>query len=1112
MVNNIRGECKGLPIIRVVSGVKFLVDTGSTSTIVCKEALNKLCKGKRTPQIRACGCKLVTLGGLYEVEGEVEIGLERWMRAEGKLRIHVVENMPREYGGIFGCDLFEKIGTRIRNRNGRWDIRLGRKRYRCEGVQLDGRVSVGVISQERDWRKILKEEYPDVFFREGEPLGATGRTVHEIPLKQERVVYVKERRYPQALREHIREEIQSLLDQGIVVPSTSPYNSPLWAVKKKHREGTGQEKYRVVVDFRKLNENTLDEKYPIPRFEDILDRLSGAVIFSTLDLKAGYHQIKMHPRDRHKTAFSFERGHFEFTRMPFGLKNAPITFQKFMDEFLRGLDEAFCQVYMDDLLVFSKTDDQHMDHLRRVFDRLRQFGLRLSEEKSILGEQRINFLGHTISAEGVRPDAQKVEAIGKMAIPTDIKGIRRLLGTLNYYRRFVPEMAKLLVPLNNLLKKGNKVAITPEIETNIRKCLSFLQKEPILAFPDFTTPFKITTDASEYALGAVLSQEEKTGERPVAYASRRLTETEARYSAIERELLGIVWAVDHFRPYIFGRKFEVHTDHRPLMWVGKLKESSARITRWKELLSQYNMEVTYKPGRENVVADWLSRALQVNAIDEDRGEHSRDLRQFISEWTPEGEGEQVPEGQEAEQGTSESDSTGEERPRDMEEMDDIVNDKHLQIIWKTRTSGLLKIEYTKYGKSGINTIWSEPGVREEQICGALKDASKPGKTHYLYVGNSTVWEKIRRLWQLEKIGVDRTFIRCKRIVETIKDLERQREVTLAHHQGKTNHRGVNETLQALKRRYFWWNMRKVIEEVVGQCAVCQITKYDRHPPKGKQEDTPTPIAPLTDLQVDTFTWRTYKWVTIMDIFSRAAMAYPVQNRSADAVLEALKTWFQFYGVPIRIASDGGREFDNASIRKETRALDIEWHINTPGHPKSRGGIERLHSTLGDHLRVYHVDKGLEPHVAMPRAITAYNHSIHSATGFSPFEMLFGLRGRQRDPTATMVDEETADTLLNNRLELTEIWKKAHRKITKEKSKRVARENMAVRDRLDDIRIGSVVYRKLGSNRGKEIERYEGPFRVVGIREHNIVMIQSIKEPRKRRNVHIEQLKIPVGVP
>lgn len=1057
-----------------------------------------------------CSCRLITLGGPCKVAGETLIEFKGWTTEKTSLRIHVVDGMPREYGGIIGCDVLGKVGARVRNSRGRWNIRIGGKEYLCQKLRKSGTGRIGAIKQTIDWRDALRGENTDIFFKEGEKLGVTGKTVHEIPLKQERVTYVKERRYPQALRQHIRDELESLKRQGIIVDSTSPYNSPLWAVKKRIPEGENQERYRVVVDYRKLNENTVDERYPLPRFEDILDRLSGAKVFSTLDLKAGYHQIRMHPKDQEKTAFTFERGHYEFTRMPFGLKNAPLTFQRLMDEFLRGIDESMCQVYMDDLLVFSKTLDEHIEHLRDVFHRIRQFGLKLSEEKTVLGQDQINFLGHTISKDGVRPDIRKVAAIQRMAIPRDIKGIRRLLGTLNYYRRFVPEMAECLVPLNNLLKKGKKLIVTPAMEDSIRRCMGRLQEEPVLAFPDFSKQFTVTTDASEYALGAVLSQEGKKGEeKPVAYASRRLTEAETRYSALERELLGVVWAVEHFRPYVFGRRFKVHTDHRPLQWVGQLKESSARITRWKEILCQYNMDVIYKPGKENVVADWLSRAIMINAIEEDEGETSKNAQRLLQDWTPETEGERRALGADEEEESQEEESSADERSSEIQERDDIINDKHRQIIWKTKTKGQMRQEFGTFGRSKITTIWSEPGATNDQICRALKDASEPRKTNYLYVGNATIWEKIKRLWKTEQLGIDRTFVRCTIMVETIADEDHQREVTIAYHQGKTNHRGEQETLQALQRKYYWWGMRKTIKEVVGACEICQSTKYDRHPPKWKQEETPTAIMPLTDLQVDTFTWKGYKWVTVIDLFSKVAMASPIQERSAEAVLRALRVWFQFYGVPDRISSDSGREFDNAIIRSEMKVLEVQWHLNTPGHPKSRGAVERLHSTLSDHLRVYHVDKGLAPDKAMPRAVAAYNHSIHSATGFSPFEILFGLRGRRRDSGGTVVDEALFHTIVGNRAALGRIWGKSIEKIQREKRKRVSRENVMVKDTMDAIKIGTVVYRKVGSNRNKEVVRYEGPFKVVVIREHNVVTIESVREPKRRRTVHIEQLKLPL---
>lgn len=1106
VVNAAWSRSGGLPIIEVRRGVRCLVDTGSTHTIISRGALERLRGKKGTLQV--CHCKLVTLGGRCQVEGETVVSLDTWAASRGTIKVHVVENMPRGYQAIIGCDLLERVGAKIHNRKGEWSLRIGGRLYQTRDLRGFSGAHVGVVAT-KDWREEVKREYQDIFFREGEVLGVTGRTVHEIPLKEDRVCYVKERRYPQALREHIRGELQNLQKQGIIVASTSPFSSPLWAVKKKNTPGEKGERYRVVVDYRKLNELTVDEKYPLPRFEDILDRMSGATVFSTLDLKAGYHQIRLHPRDQHKTAFTFERGHWEFTRMPFGLKNAPLTFQRLMDEFLRGIDESMCQVYMDDLIVFSRTEREHARHLREVFNRVRQFGLKLSGEKTILGKEKINFLGHSVSKEGVRPDAGKVEAISRMAIPTDIKGIRRLLGTLNYYRRFVPDMAQLLVPLNNLLKKGQKIVITPVIEDNIRRCLRRLQEQPILAFPDFSKPFTVTTDASEYALGAVLSQEGSDGgERPVAYASRRLSDPEARYSALERELLGIVWAIEHFRPYVFGRKFKVVTDHRPLQWVGKLKESSARVTRWKEFLSQYNMEVVYKPGRENVVADWLSRAITVNAMEQEGAGPSGDSRGLFREVSPEDKDNHAGSDEDGE--STAEDSPPGDRATVMDEIDEIINDKRCQIIWKSRMGGSVKVDYASYGRCKITTIWSQPGVKADQICRALNDVSRPGGTYHLYVGNTVIWDKVNRLWREERIGVDRKFVRCTRMVETLQEKERQREVTQAYHQGKTNHRGIVETLQALQRRYFWWGMKRVVAEVIGNCDVCLTAKYDRHPPRALQEETPTASEPLVELQVDTFTWRGFKWVTLLDLFSKIAMAFPVRDRSARAVLMALQQWFQVYGVPDRISSDGGREFDNATLREEIKDLGVVWHVNTPGHPKSRGGIERLHSTLSEHLRVYHIDRGLEPDQAMPRAVAAYNHSVHSATGFTPFEVLFGLRARPRDPTGTLVDEEVTRTVLNNRVELVKRWQSIRERLVGEKRRRVARENAKLRDgSRHDLRIGAVVYRRVGSNRGKELRRYEGPFKIVVIREHNIVTIESLAEPRKRRTVHLEQLKFPL---
>ncbi|XP_014294263.1 uncharacterized protein [Halyomorpha halys] len=243
---------------------------------------------------------------------------------------------------------------------------------------------------------------------------------------------------------------------------------------------------------------------------------------------------------------------------------------------------------------------------------------------------------------------------------------------------------------------------------------------------------------------------------------------------------------------------------------------------------------------------------------------------------------------------------------------------------------------------------------------------------------------------------------------------------------------------------------------------------------------------------------------MMRLFSKVAMAYPVRDKSAEAVLTALRTWFQFYGVPNRISSDGGRKFDNVAIWEEMRILEVTWHLNTPGHPKNRGGTERLHSTRSDHLWVYQVDKCLEPDEVMTKAITAYYHSIYTVTGFALFEILFGIRARRRDHRGATTEE---GEILNNGQALRTIWTKVKGRIEREKSKRMARHNLNITDMTEAIKIGMIFYRKLNSNREEEVQCYEGPFRITEMRENNIVTIERLTQPRKRRTVHIEQLTL-----
>lgn len=731
-MNSVCGVWERLPIVQGFSGeMRALVDTGSTSTLVSREALEELDKEH---QIEVCTCSIITLSGPCRVVGEYTWDLEKLAGVKTRVVIHVLEKLTDQYEALIGCDVLDKVGFRMKGGSGNWKITLGKKSYRGKLQTERGEHRVEVTRREVE---LPVRGFDDIFYKEGDLLPATGKTMHEIALKENKVSYTKGRRYPQAMVAIIEEQIRDLLNQGIIRHSTSPFNSPLWIVEKKRQDPQADPSYRLVIDYRKLNENTVEERYPLPRLEDILDRLAGARVFSTLDLKSGYHQVRMKEDDIAKTAFTFSRGHYEFTRMPFGLKNAPLTFQRLMDEFLRGLGEDYCQIYMDDLIVFSSSTASHRDHLKLVFERVREFGLRLSREKSSFFQTEIKFLGHRISEHGVKPDPSRIDAITRVQPPRNQKELKSFLGMVNYYRKFLPNAAEIIAPLTQLLKKGRPFLLTDEHLSSFQKCKTALTQEPVLAFPDFQKTFIVTTDASEKALGAVLSQESSSGDRPVAFASRQLSDAESRYSALERELLAVVWAIDHFRPYLFGRRFTIRTDHKPLLWTSGLKESSARVGRWKEKLRSYTFDITHRKGSLNVVADWLSRALYANPLQE-AGPST------------------VP--------TVEDTSMGEEdtidadevpvnvRPSALTETDTIVNHHSRQIIWKTRTMGISKEEHTKYGRHSIITVWSVPSISAEDITRILLGITRRGKTYYLYIGNKTVLDRVKHLWNTEQIG------------------------------------------------------------------------------------------------------------------------------------------------------------------------------------------------------------------------------------------------------------------------------------------------------------------------------------------------------------------------
>ena len=404
-----------------------------------------------------------------------------------------------------------------------------------------------------------------------------------------------------ALRDTVDQLVQEMLERNVIRPSQSPWASPIVLVKKK--DGT----LRFCVDYRRLNAVTKLDVFPLPRIDDTLDLLSQTKYFTTLDLASGYWQVEMCESDREKTAFTTYSGLYEFNVMPFGLCNAPATFQRLMELVLTGLTQKSCMVYIDDILVFRKTFEEHLIHLRQVFDRLRRVGLRLKPKKCSFVRDRVEYLGHVVSENGVEVDPVKTRAVHNFPQPHDLKSLRSFLGLASYYRRYVPNFSKVAGPLHILTRKETPFDWSPSCQEAFDQLKQLLTKALVLAFPNFAKDFRLETDASGAGLGAVLSQELEGKIRPVAYASRTLQPHERNYGATELEGLGVVWTVKHFRPYLYGHHCDVFTDHVALKSLLSTPQPSGKLARWGLAIQELDLNIKYRPGKTNLNVDSLSR-------------------------------------------------------------------------------------------------------------------------------------------------------------------------------------------------------------------------------------------------------------------------------------------------------------------------------------------------------------------------------------------------------------------------------------------------------------------------------------------------------------------------
>lgn len=859
--------------------------------------------------------------------------------------------------------------------------------------------------EERTNLEALCAQYADVFYLEGEPLTFTNRIKHRIKTTDELPVYSKTYRYPYVHRQEVQEQIAKMLEQDIIRPSESAWSSPIWIVPKKV-DASGKTKWRLVVDFRKLNEKTIDDKYPIPNIADVLDKLGNCQYFTTLDLASGFYQVEMDPTDIPKTAFNVEHGHFEFLRMPMGLKNSPSTFQRVMDNVLRDLQNTICLVYLDDIIVFSTSLQEHIVNLEKVFKRLRESNFKIQMDKSEFLKLETAYLGHIISREGIKPNPDKIAAIKKYPIPKTPTEIKRFLGLLGYYRKFIPDFARLTKPLTQCLKKGSKITLDENYTNCFEKCKTLLTNDPILQYPDFEKEFLLTTDASNLAIGAVLSQGPVGSDKPISYASRTLNSSEINYSTIEKELLAIVWATKYFRPYLFGRKFKILTDHKPLQWVMNLKEPNSRLTRWRLKLSEYDFTVVYKQGKTNTNADALSR-VEI---------HNDEVNSMVANPS-----EKPPSIANSETLTAHTDA---ENPiLEVPITDDPLNRFHRQIHFVV--VGDIK------GKSTVSkpfethtrtTVQVSKSYLEIDVVNAIKEYVNPKvKTGILITPPLEMYHIIPIIQSHFKSSA-MNLVMAKYELENVKEYLRQQEIIQKYHEGKTNHRGITECYLALSKKYYWPKLKEHITKYINECHICGQAKYDRNPIKQRLHIVPPPTRPFEIVHLDLLTIHSEKYLSLVDAFSKYAQLYYLRDGTAVSVIQAILQFSTHHGLPLTLVTDRGPEFTNQLFSEFTRLHNIQHHKILAHTPNENGIVERFHSTILEHLRILKLEKRNESIINLiPYALLAYNNSIHSFTKCRPIEIITG-HFDPRDPIDIKISEHLLQQyVLEHREQMSKVY-------------------------------------------------------------------------------------------
>ena len=816
--------------------------------------------------------------------------------------------------------------------------------------------SKSCIGQEHEGQLIeLLTNFQDVFSSGPDDFGSTDVTTHKIDVGDATPIKQPARRVPLKQREEVNVLLEEMRSQGVIEPSQSPWSSPVVLVQKK--DGSK----RFCVDYRKLNEVTKRDCYPLPRVDTTLDAINGSSWFSTLDLKSGYGQVKMAENDKEKTAFTAGEGLWQFTVMPFGLANAPATFERLMEQILQGLPWTVCLVYLDDVIVHAKTLADEFENLRTVFQRLRQAGLKLSPRKCHFFQKSVRYLGHVVSESGIAVDPEKTIAVSRWPEPRNKTEVRSFLGLSTYYRRFIPHFADVARPLQQLTEKDREFSWTEECQGSFENLKQLLTLTPILAYPNVTDEFCLDTDASDYAIGDVLSQKQNGQERVVAYFSRTLTRSERNYCVTRKELLAVVKAIEHFNYYLYGQKFRVRTDHSALQWLMSFREPQGQLTRWVEKLQIYDFTVEHRSGSEHKNADALSRRPCADGTCKqcDRYEE-RFLQEKVARVSKADVLHVKPCGKESEK--NEDDFV--EGAIDWKEKQG--EDDDMTLIIKALKEKQTKPEWNEIAPCGdeVKTLWAQ-------------------------------WDSLRfidgilyRVWE-DSSGK-------REVLQVVVPTVLRKQIFGILHDSKTGgHFGINKTIGKIRMKFYWPKLRDDVKVWCAQCDVCAARK-------GPSRKIKAPLAtyvvglPMERVAIHVLgplpvSESGNRYILIaMDYFTKWPEAYALPNQEAETVAKVLVDQFvSRFGTPAQLHSDQGRNFESQVFTEMCKLLGIEKTRTTPLHPQSDGMVERYNRTLEHQIAMFvnENQKDWDQHISL--LLMAYRTATHESTGLTPAKLMMG---------------------------------------------------------------------------------------------------------------------------